>query len=67
MPVGRRAAIANILNSATLTVGEQEIFKLSAMRPPIFDGIGADQFYNKSVALVRNLQIKYKKQIETSK
>jgi len=67
MPAGRRAAIANILNSATLTIGEQEIFKLSAMRPPIFDGIDVDQFYGKSIALVRNLQIKYKKQIELSK
>lgn len=67
MPAGRRAAIAKILNSATITVGEHEIFKLSAMRPPVFDGIDADQFYSKSIALVRNLQIKYKKQIESSK
>ena len=67
MPAGRRAAIAKILNSATITVGEHEIFKLSAMRPPVFDGIEADQFYSKSIALVRNLQIKYKKQIESSK
>jgi hypothetical protein len=67
MPTGRRVAITNILNSATLTVGEQEMFKLSAMRPPVFDGLDADQFYGKSVTLVRNLQIKYKKQIESSK
>jgi hypothetical protein len=67
MPNGRRVAITSILNSATIKVGEAEIFKLSAMRPPIFDGIDADQFYGKSVTLIRNLQIKYKDKINSSK
>lgn len=67
MPQARKVAITNILNSATIAVGQPEIFKLSAMRPPIFDGIDAEQFYGKSVALVRNLQIKYKDKINSSK
>lgn len=60
----RQKAISNILNQATLDVGEKEIFKLSAMRPPIFDKISDKEFYDKSVALVTSMQIKYKKQIE---
>jgi tripartite-type tricarboxylate transporter receptor subunit TctC len=67
MSNARRVAIGNILDAATARVGEAEIFKLSAMRPPQFDGITADQFYQQSVVLVRNLQSKYRKQIESSK
>ncbi len=60
----RKKAISNILNQATVDIGEKEIFKLSAMRPPIFDKISDKEFYDKSVALVTSMQIKYKKQIE---
>lgn len=60
----RKKAISNILNQATVEIGEKEIFKLSAMRPPIFDKISDKEFYDKSVALVTSMQIKYKKQIE---
>jgi hypothetical protein len=67
MPAGRRVAISKILNDATLALGEEEIFKLSAMRPPIFDNVSTDEFYNKSVSLVRTLQKKYKDKIESSK
>jgi hypothetical protein len=67
MPAGRRIAISKILNDATLALGEEEIFKLSAMRPPIFDNVSTDEFYNKSVSLVRTLQKKYKDKIELSK
>lgn len=67
MPAGRRVAISKILNDATLALGEEEIFKLSAMRPPIFDNVSTDEFYNKSVSLVRTLQKKYKDKIELSK
>ncbi len=67
MSEGRRKAIGMILDRATITVGKEEIFKLSAQRPPIFDGVTAEQFYEKSISLVRNLQSKYRKQIEESK
>jgi hypothetical protein len=60
----RKKAISTILNQATVEIGEKEIFKLSAMRPPIFDKISDKEFYDKSVALVTSMQIKYKKQIE---
>ena len=67
MPEGRRKAIGLILDQATLKVGKDEIFKLSAQRPPIFDGVTTEQFYEKSISLVRNLQSKYRKQIEDAK
>lgn len=67
MNSSRREAISIILNQATLRIGEAEIFKLSAMRPPIFDGISAQEFYNTSIKLVRTLQNKYKSSIERSK
>lgn len=67
MPAGRRVAISKILNDATLALGEEEIFKISAMRPPVFDGVSVDDFYSKSVNLVKNLQKKYRSKIEESK
>ena len=60
----RKKAISNILNKATVEVGQNEIFKLSAMRPPVFDGISDKEFYEKSVGLVTSMQNKFKKQIE---
>ena len=67
MPYARRVAISKILDDATLAIGETAIFKLSAMRPPIFDNISTDAFYVKSTSLVRTLQQKYKDKIELSK
>lgn len=67
MPAARRIALSKILNDATATVGAAEIFKLSAMRPPQFDGIKAEEFYNNSVKLVRILRSRYKAQIEEAK
>lgn len=67
MPAARRKSLGVILDNATLKVGAEEIFKLSAMRPPIFDNITAEQSYKNSVDLVRKLQSKYKEKIEFSK
>lgn len=60
MPLARRVAISNILNSATLNVGESEIFKLSAIKPPVFNNISVDEFYNSSINTVRTMQHRYK-------
>ena len=67
MPRGRQIAIAKILEAATDRIGDSEIYKLSAVRPPQFDRISAEQFYNKSISTVKTLQNKYKTQIEQSK
>ena len=63
MPMGRRVAIANILQQATAKVGEQTIFELSALRPPQFYGITAESFHQNTVTLIKKLQAKYKDKI----
>jgi tripartite-type tricarboxylate transporter receptor subunit TctC len=67
MPRGRQVAITKILESVTDKLGAEEIFKLSAVRPPQFDKISTTEFYEKSVSTVSNLQNKYKTQIEQAK
>jgi tripartite-type tricarboxylate transporter receptor subunit TctC len=67
MPRGRQVAISKILEAATDRIGDAEIYKLSAVRPPQFDRVSAEQFYNKSISTVKALQNKYKTQIEQSK
>jgi tripartite-type tricarboxylate transporter receptor subunit TctC len=67
MPRGRQVAIGKILEAATDQIGDVEIYKLSAVRPPQFDRVSTEQFYNKSISTVKTLQNKYKSQIEQSK
>ena len=67
MSKGRQVAIAKILEAATEKIGEKEIYKLSAVRPPQFDRVSSEQFYDKSIKTVKNLQNKYKTQIEQDK
>ena len=55
----RRQAIGAILTNATRQVGATDIYRLSAMRPPVFDGITAEEFYKQSVQGVQKLQEKY--------
>jgi hypothetical protein len=67
MSKARQQALSIILNNATLSVGKNEIYKLSAMRPPIFDGVSAQKFYDDSISVVYNSQVKYKQKIDDSK
>lgn len=60
----RQLAIGKILDAATRTVGAQEIFALSAMRPPLFDNVSTEDFYDLSVGTVRTLQNRFRQQIE---
>ena len=64
MPAARRGAIGLILDQATVKIGADEMFKLSAVRVPVFAGISADQFYQNSIKNVQLLQKKFKNQIE---
>ena len=59
----RRLAIARILDTATLKVGADEIYRLGALRPPVFDGVTAEAFYKTSVNAVRTLLVQYKDKI----
>jgi len=65
MPQARRVAIANILDTATKDIGAREIFELSAIRPPIFDGISTEDFYHDSFNVVERLQKKYQSKIDS--
>lgn len=67
MSESKRTAISKILESATEEIGETEIYKLSAVKPPQFSKVSAADFYNISVSTVRNLQNKYKTQIEQNR
>jgi hypothetical protein len=60
----RRKAITIILNDAQSKVGADEIFKVSGMKVPTTT---PEQFYNKSITTVRNLQQRYRDKIEGSK
>lgn len=64
MPTTRRKAIATILNNAQNEIGSEEIYKVSGMKIPTES---AEDFYIKSIELVRNLQKKYRSEIERSK
>jgi tripartite-type tricarboxylate transporter receptor subunit TctC len=64
MNTARRMTISKILNDAQNDIGADEIFKLSGMKIPTES---AEEFYIKSVTLVRNLQKKYRSEIERSK
>jgi tripartite-type tricarboxylate transporter receptor subunit TctC len=65
MPATKRREISAILDSAVSRIGADEIFKLSAMRPPQFDNISTEKFYHDSYSLMKNLQQKYRKQIDS--
>jgi tripartite-type tricarboxylate transporter receptor subunit TctC len=67
MSAQRQAAVARILDQATKDVGLQEIQQLSDMRSPIFDNVGAQQFYRARVDALKNLRKRYSKQIQDSR
>jgi len=67
MPKARQKAISVILDSAVQKIGLSEIYKLSAMRPPVFDGISTEQFYTGSISKIKQLQTKYENDIQTAK
>jgi tripartite-type tricarboxylate transporter receptor subunit TctC len=67
MPTARQKAISAILNSASTKIGGDEIYKLSAMKPPGFSNITDEQFYTNSVNQLKKLQLKYENAIQIAK
>jgi tripartite-type tricarboxylate transporter receptor subunit TctC len=63
MPQNKREDIAKILHTATEKIGAHEIYRLSAMRPPQFDGIPVHVFYNNAIKQIQKLQTKYRDEI----
>lgn len=62
MDAYKRKVLGIILNDAQNKVGADEIFLISGMKVP---AVPADQFYTKSVSLVRSLQSKYRDRINS--
>jgi hypothetical protein len=67
MPPNKRKDISKILDNAAKEVGADEIYRLSALRPPMFAGVDNMEFYQNSIATVKSLQNKYKTEIKLSK
>lgn len=66
MPVYKQQDISYILNSATKQIGEQEIFRMSAMKPPVFQGESDATFLHNSITTIRQLQKKYYEQLSVN-
>lgn len=64
MPQARKLAIGKILREATDRIGEKSIFELSAMKPPQFYNMSAEDFHDQSVTLVQKLQLKFRDKIQ---
>lgn len=63
MPRAVRQRLGRILNDATREVGAAEIYRLSGMRPPLFDQVSAERFFQQSINLVGDLLTRYQDQI----
>lgn len=63
MPPAMRQQLGGILTDATLQVGAEEIYRLSGMRPPVFDQVSVDKFFHQSTDLVGTLLTRYQNQI----
>lgn len=66
MPAAKQNDISQILTRATQVIGLKEIQTLSDMRPPQFDSIPPNMFYNKSLLLSEQLLKKYQTQIQAN-
>lgn len=66
MPESKRRQLGHILNSATLAVGSQEIFRLSDMTPPIFSNQSVDEYYQKRFEFMQILLQKYQSELKNN-
>lgn len=64
MPEGKRKELADILDNATISVGEPEIQKLSDMKPPVFSKISTQDYYDSSIKTVSDLLKKHESKIK---
>jgi tripartite-type tricarboxylate transporter receptor subunit TctC len=68
MPDSQRQEIGKILDQATLTVGKDEIRRMSDFISPVFAGkLSAQQFYNNRITAIKNLRTRYRSQISSDK
>jgi tripartite-type tricarboxylate transporter receptor subunit TctC len=60
----KRRELGELLDKATLKVGQKEIQSLSDMRPAIFDNVSVTDFHTQRLTTVRALRTKHKQAIE---
>ena len=60
MPLNKASELGKILDQATLTLGAEEIKKISDMRPSVFDNVSAVDFTKERLATVKSLRDKYR-------
>lgn len=63
MPESKRRQLSRILDSATVSVGAQEIFRLSDMTPPIFSKQSTEEYYQKRIVYMEQMLQKHKAEI----
>jgi tripartite-type tricarboxylate transporter receptor subunit TctC len=63
MPESKRRQLATILNTATLSVGAAEIFRLSDMTPPIFANQSLEDYYRARFDHMRIMLKKHQSEI----
>lgn len=68
MTIERRREIAQILDQATLSVGKDEIRRLSDFVSPVFaKKLTAQQFYDSRISAIRQLRAKYRSELNEDK
>jgi tripartite-type tricarboxylate transporter receptor subunit TctC len=60
MPIEKAVELGKILDQSTLTLGAEEIKKISDMRPSVFDNVSAVEFTRERLAIVKSLRDKYR-------
>lgn len=67
MDASKREEISRILQDATLSVGLQEIQRLSDMIPPVFERVSLESYYTRSFILVETLLKRHQRNLADSK
>jgi tripartite-type tricarboxylate transporter receptor subunit TctC len=67
MPDTKRKRLAQILEQATTQIGQSEIERMSGFVPPQFYTVTAQEHFTKSTDLIRQLRIRFQKEIATTK
>lgn len=66
MTENKRNEISKILNEATISIGKEEIKRLSDMIPPIFSNIDIGDYYQNTVSLLERLISHHRESISKS-
>jgi hypothetical protein len=67
MPEEKRKEISAILSQATMAIGPKEFADVAGLYPPIFRNVSVEDFFTRRIGLMKELVVKYEKEIEASK